>query len=89
MALTCGYDLANGDAIVCLDADLQDPPEVVLEMIKKWKQGCDVVLAIRMEREGESLFKLWTASLFYRIIRFLRRGARQGRHRRLPPNESA
>lgn len=68
IAITAGWDFARGDAIVIIDADLQDPPEVILEMIKKWKEGNEVVFAVRAEREGESLFKLWTASLFYRII---------------------
>ena len=68
IAITAGWDYARGDAIVIIDADLQDPPEVILEMIKKWKDGNEVVFAVRAEREGESLFKLWTASLFYRII---------------------
>jgi dolichol-phosphate mannosyltransferase len=71
MALTCAYDSAQGDAIVCMDADLQDPPEVVLEMIDKWKEGYDLVPAIRQHREGETRFKLWTAALFYRLIRLL------------------
>ena len=68
IAITAGWDYARGDAIVIIDADLQDPPEVVLEMAKKWKEGNEVVYAVRSEREGESLFKLWTASLFYRLI---------------------
>ncbi len=71
MALTCAYDCAQGDAIVCMDADLQDPPEVVLEMIAKWKEGYDLVPAIRRHREGETRFKLWTAAIFYRLIRLL------------------
>jgi dolichol-phosphate mannosyltransferase len=71
MALTCAYDCARGDAIVCMDADLQDPPEVVLEMIDKWKAGYDLVPAIRRRREGETRFKLWTAAVFYRLIRLL------------------
>jgi dolichol-phosphate mannosyltransferase len=71
MALTCAYDCARGDAIVCMDADLQDPPEVVLQMIDKWKAGYDLVPAIRRRREGETRFKLWTAALFYRLIRLL------------------
>ena len=71
VALTCAYDCAQGDAIVCMDADLQDPPEVVLEMIDKWKAGYDLVLAVRRHREGETRFKLWTAALFYRLIRLL------------------
>ena len=68
IAITAGWDYARGDAVVIIDADLQDPPEVILEMAKKWKEGNEVVFAVRAEREGESWFKLWTASLFYRII---------------------
>ncbi|MCX5661632.1 MAG: glycosyltransferase [Planctomycetota bacterium] len=70
-ALTCGYDLASGDVIICLDADLQDPPNVVPEMIAKWRAGADVVYAIRKARQGETAFKLFTASLFYKLIRKL------------------
>jgi len=68
IAITAGWDYARGDAVVVIDADLQDPPELVLEMAKKWEQGYEVVFAVRAEREGESWFKLWTASLFYRLI---------------------
>jgi dolichol-phosphate mannosyltransferase len=68
IAITAGWDYARGDAVVTIDADLQDPPELILEMVQKWKQGYEVVYAVRVEREGESWFKLWTASLFYRII---------------------
>src|SRR5512138_77567 len=68
IAITGGWDYARGEAVVIIDADLQDPPELILEMIKKWKEGYEVVYAVRAEREGESWFKLWTASLFYRII---------------------
>src|SRR5215207_7061358 len=68
IAITAGWDYARGDAIVIIDADLQDPPEVILNMAKKWKEGNEVVYAVRSDREGESLFKIWTASLFYRII---------------------
>lgn len=68
VAITAGWDYARGDAIVIIDADLQDPPEVILELAKKWKEGFEVVYAVRGEREGESWFKLWTASLFYRLI---------------------
>jgi dolichol-phosphate mannosyltransferase len=68
IAITAGWDYARGAAVVIIDADLQDPPEVILEMAKKWKEGYEVVYAVRAEREGESWFKLWTASLFYRII---------------------
>ncbi len=68
VAVTAGWDYARGDAIVIIDADLQDPPETILELAKKWKEGYEVVYAVRGEREGESWFKLWTASLFYRLI---------------------
>lgn len=68
IAITAGWDYARGDAVVVIDADLQDPPELILDMIKKWREGYEVVFAVRAEREGESWFKLWTASLFYRII---------------------
>lgn len=69
MAVTAGLDFAKGDAIVIIDADLQDPPEVILEMISKYQQGYDVVYGQRTEREGESLFKLATAWIFYRAMR--------------------
>jgi dolichol-phosphate mannosyltransferase len=68
IAITAGWDYARGDAVVIIDADLQDPPELIREMGEKWQEGYEVVFAIRAEREGESWFKLWTASLFYRII---------------------
>ncbi len=68
IAITAGWDYARGDAIVIIDADLQDPPEVILELAKKWQEGYEVVYAVRAEREGESWFKTLTASLFYRII---------------------
>jgi dolichol-phosphate mannosyltransferase len=61
-------DYSRGQAVVIIDADLQDPPEVILKLIKKWLEGYEVVYAVRAEREGESWFKLFTASLFYRII---------------------
>jgi len=68
IAITAGWDYARGDAVVIIDADLQDPPELILEMAKRWQEGYEVVYAVRTEREGESWFKLWTASLFYRMI---------------------
>lgn len=68
IAITAGWDYARGDAVIIIDADLQDPPELILEMARKWKEGYEVVYAVRAEREGESWFKLWTASLFYRLI---------------------
>ncbi|GAB4495466.1 MAG: glycosyltransferase family 2 protein [Anaerolineales bacterium] len=68
IAVTAGLDYARGQAMVVIDADLQDPPETILELAKKWKEGYEVVYAVRAEREGESWFKLFTASLFYRLI---------------------
>jgi len=70
-ALTCGYDLARGDAVVSLDADLQDPPEVVLDLVRKWEEGADIVYAVRADRAGETAFKLWTASAFYHLFQKL------------------
>lgn len=68
LAVTAGLDYSRGQAVVIIDSDLQDPPEVILEMIAKWREGYEVVYAVRAEREGESWFKLFTASLFYRLI---------------------
>ncbi len=68
IAVTAGLDYSRGQAVVIIDADLQDPPELILDMIQKWKEGWEVVYAVRKEREGESWFKLFTASLFYRMI---------------------
>ena len=67
-ALTAGLDHASGDAIVMLDADLQDPPELIVTMLDHWRAGCDVVYAVRQQREGESWFKLATARWFYRVF---------------------
>ncbi|BBN99370.1 glycosyltransferase family 2 protein [Sporolactobacillus terrae] len=69
IAITAGMDYAMGQAIVVIDADLQDPPELILQMIGKWKEGFEVVYGKRMERKGESFFKKKTAALFYRILR--------------------
>jgi len=68
IAVTAGLDYAQGQAVVIIDADLQDPPELILDLISKWKEGYEVVYAQRSERSGESWFKLFTASLFYRLI---------------------
>jgi len=68
LAVTAGLDYSRGHAVVIIDADLQDPPEVILDMIAKWRDGYEVVYAVRAEREGENWFKMFTASLFYRII---------------------
>ncbi|RDE31508.1 glycosyltransferase [Parageobacillus thermoglucosidasius] len=69
IAITAGMDYAAGKAIVIIDADLQDPPELILEMIEKWKEGYDVVYAKRVKRKGETIFKKVTAYLFYRVLR--------------------
>lgn len=68
-ALTAGVDAATGRAVVIIDGDLQDPPEVIPEMIARWREGFEVVYGQREEREGETWFKLATAALFYRILR--------------------
>ena len=68
IAVTAGLDYALGQAVTIIDADLQDPPEVILDLIARWREGYEVVYAVRSEREGESWFKLFTASLFYRLI---------------------
>ena len=66
LALTAGVDLAAGEAVIVLDADLQDPPEVVLELAARWREGYDIVYAQRDVREGETRFKRATAAWFYR-----------------------
>ena len=68
--MTAGMDAANGDVTVLIDADLQDPPELIEEMIKLWLIGYDVVYATRTKRLGESYFKLFTAKCFYRVLNF-------------------
>ncbi len=68
IAVTAGLDYSRGKAVTIIDADLQDPPEVILELIARWREGYQVVYAVREEREGETWFKKFTASMFYRII---------------------
>lgn len=68
IAITAGLEHASRDAVAIIDADLQDPPEVILEFLQKWMEGYDVVYGVRRERAGETAFKLWTAKVFYRII---------------------
>jgi polyisoprenyl-phosphate glycosyltransferase len=68
IAVTAGLDKASGDAVVIIDADLQDPPELIVEMHKKLKEGFEVVYAKRKTRKGESIFKLWTAKTFYWLL---------------------
>ncbi|MHB1311305.1 MAG: glycosyltransferase family 2 protein [Gemmatimonadaceae bacterium] len=70
-ALTAGLDAATGDAVAVIDGDLQDPPEVIAEMVARWRAGADVVYGIRATRQGESAFKRGTAHLFYRLIQRL------------------
>jgi dolichol-phosphate mannosyltransferase len=69
IAITAGMDKCRGQAIIVIDADLQDPPAVIFEMIKKWKEGYQVVYGVREKRVGESWFKLFTAASFYRILK--------------------
>jgi dolichol-phosphate mannosyltransferase len=69
IAITAGLDFARGDAIVVMDSDLQDPPELVLDLAARWREGYDIVYAVRGSRVGESRFKRGTASLYYRLLR--------------------
>jgi dolichol-phosphate mannosyltransferase len=80
IAITVGLDYSAGRAVIVMDADLQDPPEIVLEMVAKWKEGYDVVSAERASRQGESRFKRATADLFYRLM---------GRLSDAPPSRNA
>ena len=73
IAISAGLDFARGDAVIIMDADLQDPPEVLRDLIAKWQEGYHVVYAARRSREGESFFKKATSSLFYRLMRSLMR----------------
>jgi dolichol-phosphate mannosyltransferase len=68
-AITAGVDSASGDAVVVIDADLQDPPEVIKRFVERWQEGFDVVYGVRKKRAGESKMKLWTANLFYRTLK--------------------
>ncbi len=68
MALTAGMTAAAGDAVVIIDADLQDPPEVIADMLERWRHGVDVAYGVRADRAGETAFKLWTSKAFYRIL---------------------
>lgn len=71
IAISAGMDYAHGEAVVVIDADLQDPPEVILEMIAKWKEGYEVVYGKRLKRKGETIFKKVTAKIFYRTMRIM------------------
>ena len=68
LAVTAGMDEAKGDALIIIDADLQDPPELIPDMVKMWEQGADIVYGKRKKREGESAFKKFTASCYYRLL---------------------
>jgi glycosyltransferase involved in cell wall biosynthesis len=68
VAITAGWDYARGEAVIIIDSDLQDPPEAIPELVARWREGYEVVYAIRAEREGETWFKKTTAALFYRIV---------------------
>ena len=68
IAISAGIDHASGDCVVVIDADLQDPPEVVAAMVEQWQQGFDVVYGVRSDRAGETRAKLWTASMFYKLL---------------------
>ncbi|BDA40226.1 glycosyltransferase family 2 protein [Candidatus Atelocyanobacterium thalassae] len=68
MAVTAGLDHTSGDAVVLIDADLQDPPEIIKDMLSYWFQGYDVVYGVRTDRQGETAFKLWSAKVFYRVM---------------------
>ena len=71
IAITAGMDHADGDAVVIIDADLQDPPEVIVDMLAKWREGFEVVYAVRRSREGETRIKKFLAASFYRIFHWL------------------
>ena len=68
LAVTCGMDAASGDALIIIDVDLQDPPELIPQMVKMWEDGADIVYGKRLKREGESLFKKFTAAAYYRLL---------------------
>ncbi|MFN8417657.1 MAG: glycosyltransferase family 2 protein [Anaerolineae bacterium] len=68
IAVTAGLDVAQGEAVILMDADLQDPPEVIPQMIERWREGYDVVYGVRAERVGETWFKKASAGMFYRLM---------------------
>ena len=68
LAVTAGMDEAMGDALIIIDADLQDPPELIPQMVKMWEQGADIVYGKRQKREGETFFKKFTAACYYRLL---------------------
>ena len=70
IALSAGLDYATGDAVIPMDVDMQDPPELILEFVKKWEEGYDVVYGVRSTRNGDPYLKKLTAFWFYRVINF-------------------
>ena len=73
IAMIAGMDYARGDAVIFIDADLQDPPEIIPELIKYWEQGYDDVYARRKSRKGETWFKKWTSKMYYKVLQSLTR----------------
>jgi glycosyltransferase involved in cell wall biosynthesis len=71
VAITAGLDAVRGDAAVIIDDDLQDPPEAIAGMVAKWREGFQVVHGVRSERNGETIFKRWSASAYYRLMQWL------------------
>lgn len=71
LAVTCGMDAAKGDALIIIDVDLQDPPELIPQMVKMWESGADIVYGKRLKRKGETLFKKLTASMYYRLLSWM------------------
>ena len=71
LAVTCGMDHAKGDALIIIDVDLQDPPELIPKMVEMWKDGADIVYGKRLKRKGETLFKKLTAKLYYRLLSWM------------------
>ena len=71
LAVTCGMDAAKGDALIIIDVDLQDPPELIPEMVHLWETGADIVYGKRVKRKGETIFKKITASLYYRLLSWM------------------
>ena len=71
LAVTCGMDAAKGDALIIIDVDLQDPPELIPEMVRMWEQGADIVYGKRAKRKGETLFKKFTAAVYYRLLAWM------------------
>lgn len=68
LAVTCGMDAAKGDALIIIDVDLQDPPETIAELVKAWEKGADIAYGKRLKREGETIFKKFTAFCYYRLL---------------------